>query len=373
MRETKRIPLLVLSGTLLLSSCGKNFFTKPGGGGGAGGGGGTSKFLYVLNAGSGSNGTVQAFSVNSSNGTLSRIGNAVNAGTSPQAMAIHSSNRFLYVASLEGILAFSIHSEGSLFSLAGSPFSPGTGPIALATDVNGKFLYALNSLSTSISVFQIDNSSGALTARTGSPAMSGTPLNLVVAPNAGSIYVAEGTTGVAVFHVDSSGGITGGSVAAPPSGSKAQDLAVAPNGTLLYASNGGSGAAAYSISSSGDLTTQPITGSPFIQSGASGADSLTVDPTGKFVYVANNGSGNVSGFAILGGGSLTPLSSSPFAAGIRPAAVRVESGGKFVYVANTGSSPDISIYSVDSAVAGKLNSAGSASSGTNPIAIVTSH
>ena len=49
--------------------------------------------------------------------------------------------------------------------IAGSPFpATGTAPASLAVDPNGRFLYVVNNGSSDISVFAIDNATGALTA-----------------------------------------------------------------------------------------------------------------------------------------------------------------------------------------------------------------
>src|SRR5205085_1761719 len=69
----------------------------------------------------------------------------------------------------------------------------------------------------------------------------------------------------------------------------------------------------------------PISGSPF----GAGIEpfSVAVDPTGKFAYVANVKDNNVSGYTINGvTGALTPMIGSPFAAGIEPASITTTTG-----------------------------------------------
>jgi 6-phosphogluconolactonase len=64
-----------------------------------------------------------------------------------------------------------------------------------------------------------------------------------------------------------------------------------------------------------------ITGSPFASPQPA---AVAVDPTGKFVYVANLSAGTVSAFAIAAAdSSLTPLTGSPFAAGLQPTAIAI--------------------------------------------------
>ena len=47
--------------------------------------------------------------------------------------------------------------------------------------------------------------------------------------------------------------------------------------------------------------------------------AVAVDPTGKFAYVGNDGSNNISAYAIdANTGALTPVTGSPFSAGLNP-------------------------------------------------------
>src|SRR5262249_6888695 len=104
-------------------------------------------------------------------------------------------------------------------------------------------------------------------------------------------------------------------------------------------------------------------------SAGNGPVSITTDSAGKFIYTANQSSNDVSGFAILSDGSLTPLSGSPYVAGTSPSWVQVDPTNKFVYVTNLTGSPGISIFAIDTTSAGKLNPAGSATAGTTPASI----
>ncbi len=64
----------------------------------------------------------------------------------------------------------------------------------------------------------------------------------------------------------------------------------------------------------------------------SGATSLASDPRGRFIYVANELADTVSGFSVNPAtGALTPVPGSPYAAGVRPRDVAIDSEGKFLY------------------------------------------
>lgn len=124
-----------------------------------------------------------------------------------------------------------------------------------------------------------------------------------------------------------------------------------PAATFLYTDdvvNGGIDA--FSIGASGALTA--VSGSPFpMPSGWSVlfVDSLAIDPAGKFLYAPDSASNVIAGFTINSStGALTPMSGSPFAAGMSPQQVVVHSSGKFLYASN-GTDPDgsISAFTID--------------------------
>src|SRR5438445_382097 len=93
------------------------------------------------------------------------------------------------------------------------------------------------------------------------------------------------------------------------------------------ANNTGNNVSAYTIdATTGALT--PISGSPFAAGLA--PHGVAVDPSGKFAYVTNGNGNNVSAYTIAATiGALTPVSGSPFAAGSVPRGVAVAPSGKF--------------------------------------------
>jgi 6-phosphogluconolactonase (cycloisomerase 2 family) len=166
-------------------------------------------------------------------------------------------------------------------------------------------------------VFTIDSSTGALTFSRTVPAQGAAePQAITIEKTDKFAYVADGVSAVDEFSIDTTtGNLT---------------LLASPNSTIAAGTN-------------------PIV--------------LTSDSTGSHVYVASQSSNNAFSFGILTTGALTAIG-TPIATGASPSSIAIESSGKFVYVTNFSGSPDISIYSIDSA--GKLVSAGSASSGVNP-------
>ena len=89
--------------------------------------------------------------------------------------------------------------------IAGSPFaSTGTTPVAAVVDPNGTYLYVANNGSNNVSVYSIDNATGALTSA-GEPIAAGNgPFAVLVDPADQFLYVANMKDNtVSVFVIDS--------------------------------------------------------------------------------------------------------------------------------------------------------------------------
>src|SRR3974390_2129644 len=113
-------------------------------------------------------------------------------GYSPSSLALHPSNKFLYVANSTGnsIFLYNVASDGSLTETGNPTAIPGgSGPVSTVTDPAGKFLFVANNFSNNISVFSIDAGSGALTQVSGSPfPASPSPTRLLVSPTGKYLY-----------------------------------------------------------------------------------------------------------------------------------------------------------------------------------------
>ena len=139
----------------------------------------SGKFLLVTGTGIfGLHGGVSAFSINTSNGSLTGVGSTTELETDPSGLAVAASGKYLYIPNTgdASISAFSMGSSGALTPISGSPFPSGgngsvNGPLGIAADADGKFVYVCNA-SNDISVFSI-GSSGALTPVSGSPFPAG--------------------------------------------------------------------------------------------------------------------------------------------------------------------------------------------------------
>jgi 6-phosphogluconolactonase len=172
----------------------------------------SGKFVFVTNPGIG---FVTVFSF--SNGVLTPVpGSPWPAGAGAAAVAVDSSERYLYVvnpqalnppplATIGNISAFNIDpTTGALSKMAGSPFTAanGIGPTAITLDPTGKFVYAFTPQSSnSVWCFSITADTGQLVAVLNSPfGVNAGGLFALFDPIGNSLYVGNQTTnGVAGF------------------------------------------------------------------------------------------------------------------------------------------------------------------------------
>jgi 6-phosphogluconolactonase (cycloisomerase 2 family) len=84
-------------------------------------------------------------------------------------------------------------STGALSTTTGSPYAERLDGAAMAVDVKGRFLFVANPSNNSISMFQIDSSTGALTEVPTSPFASGPPSVGLLAPATPRALVGEPT------------------------------------------------------------------------------------------------------------------------------------------------------------------------------------
>jgi hypothetical protein len=96
------------------------------------------------------------------------------AASDAYSIAVDPGNWFVYVPTASGIYGYQIdQSNGNLWNVPGSPFPlNGSGAADLVVDPNGNFLFVSYNSSTSVGEYQINRSSGALTA-TASETISG--------------------------------------------------------------------------------------------------------------------------------------------------------------------------------------------------------
>jgi 6-phosphogluconolactonase len=376
--------LTFLGASLGLSGC-KGFFTPQGCTNC--GTTNTGDYLYVAN---GANTFIAGFSVGST-GNLSVIPNSpFNNGVAALSLAITPSNGFLYASTSNGIYEYVINSNGSItIQNSGNPVAQDVIATGMQVDATGGYLLAAGigsaTQTQAIGIYQINSSTGGLTALGGSPlklytgsASSPTvlsPTGMLITPNNSLVYVSLGTLGVQVLTLGSGGGLSTGTSATflPPLSTSSSPadygLASDPNTKFLFVAEINSGLRVFSIGTNGALSE--IAGSPY-PTGA-GPNGVIVDPTGVYVYVANKGSNSINAFSLNGGsGVLTAVSGSPFSSGGQtPLAFANDNSKKYLAVINSGNNGsggnnDLQLFSYSSTTPGALVAGATATTGTDP-------
>ena len=369
-----------------LSGCGS------GGGGGGGGSNFTSpitttpqthEILYAKN-----DMAVTAFTIDASTGgltvlqTVNRASSGYVAGWKGGMIVAASNTSSLYAIDNEdsGVDAYSVASDGTLTLVGGSPFAmpAGISPLpdiqGLAVNPAGTAVYAIDGGASSIAEFQINASTGVMTAVSNGfvpvPGIgASSPEQAVVDPSGQFLYVTDSylpgssmPAGISAMSIDPSSGNLGQAVNSPfslPSNSQPIGIVTDPSGKFLYAALSNSPAAGGAIagytrnSTTGNLTQ--ISGSPFASTSSAYTQtySMVVHPSGKFLYAMNLNGGTVSAFTIdAGTGALTPITGSPFPPQknvyggiITQGPIAVDPSGAFLYVGC--SFPMMAIYQID--------------------------
>ncbi len=315
-------------------------------------GSGSSPKLYVVGLGFAD---VQSFSITGS-GALTADTAVAGVGGQPTAILLNRHHAYvLNSASLSqpgSITELNVGGKGALSAartatalsnttLSATPPATGLNPSAMATDPANKFVFVANRGSNSVSVYQVDSSTGLLTEVSGSPFTTGA-LPSGVAATSGAIIVAnQGAGTVSVYTFDQNGKLTlaGAPVAA---GTAPGSVDVDSSGKLVYvADSAGNAVVAFTLSGN---TLSAVAGSPF----GAGTAPVHVRVAGSNLFVANAGSNNISVFAInTSSGVLTAASGSPFGAGTAPVYTAAGNSGKTLFVANQGSN-NISVFQVGS-------------------------
>ena len=264
---------------------------------------GTGAFLYVTN----NDGTVAEFKRASLTGILTFVG-TVKAGTASGPFGITDSptNNFVYVANSGGsgsIRQYTFSAAtGKLTAIGSGTVAAGKAPRWVAVDPSGTFAYATNFGGASISPYNINTTTGALTAN---------------------------------------GSAVGGPLANPYA-------AIANDSFLFVSDRANSGTiVSFPINTDGTLGSPSFTSTVFSGTGMPGP--LIIDPSGQFLYVTDVNNGTVSLLTGVAGGALTLVQVYPTTSPGTPAiglAIAAPSGGnEFLYVANQ-SAGTISLYAV---------------------------
>lgn len=213
-----------------------------------------------------------------------------------------------------------------------------------------------------ISVYRVDQQSGALTQIQDSPYPSGgrDPVAEVTSPNGADLYVVNHDDNTIVeFAIGTDGKLYPQHTYQTP-GTEPNAIAINAAGTMLFVvdtfqatftdANPGPGAlVVYPINSDGSLGANVANGTLPYWPVQFAPATVNVTVNGNFVYVANANTNNptpaakqgtVSGFSVGNGGVLTPVYSSttplPYA-GVQPSASASDPTSRFLYVTDAAS------------------------------------
>jgi YVTN family beta-propeller protein len=287
-------------------------------------------------------------------------------------VAVDPTGKFAYAANggSDSVSMYVINeTTGALTSLG--VIAAGTGPASVTVDRFGKFAYVANEGSNDVSLYTINSATGALVP-IGTVAAETSPKSVAVDPSSKFAYVAnEGSDNVSMYTIDATtAALTSiGTVAA---GNYPESIAIDPSGKFVYVVNGYPATASmYTI----NTTTGALTFVGTIATAASnsGATSIAIDPAGKFAYVTGDGCafdifpGNVSMYAINSATGALSSKGSPVAADYCAGSVTVDPFGKFAYVTNYWGD-DVSLYTINAST-GALTSIGRVAAGRFPTSI----
>jgi 6-phosphogluconolactonase (cycloisomerase 2 family) len=271
--------------------------------------------------------------------------------------------RFAYVVNFlsDAVTVFSIdNNTGALSMVSVAPTGPE--PTSVAIDPMWRFVYVKNSAEdygvASVSAYTIDLNTGALT-----PVLPGSPFptglsegggGMTVDPSGRFLYLANSLNGnyyspvLLGFSINQNTGALTPLPGSPYQGGGADSVATDPTGKFLFADTGSPSCSvlAYAIdANTGALTAVP--GSPFAS--ACNATQVKVDPSGRFLYVPNWPNPTITAYSIdSSSGALAPLPGSPFAdfSGSQPYGDAIDPSGHFFYTSNYGLG-SVSGYSID--------------------------
>ena len=260
------------------------------------------KFAYAADT---IDGTIWAYTIDQTYGTLTALETPVAAGTYPTSVVtvLVGSSEFAYATNMgsNNISAYTIQNDGTLVELANSPFQAGTSPSAISTVKLsvGEFAYVTNMNDNTIWFYSINSSNGNLT-YLGEVATGTYPSSITVDQLGKFAYAANETSNnISVYTIDqTSGALTAGTaVAAGTSPTSIITVKLSGGEEFAYATNNtvDGTISSYTIDSSSGVLNPICGGSTGITCPSAGTypASITVDPLGRFAYVANMGGGNI--------------------------------------------------------------------------------
>jgi len=286
-------------------------------------------------------GRVRLYRADVVDGSLRLIGSFDTEGADPYDVT-YSSGFFLVAHESSSDVAVLQLDEGSetLLAVEGSPFRS-DGPGARYLTVGGGHVFVSNSGGGTITVFNLDTSSGKLTLNTHSGVPAPGCRSLVT--RSSRLYVAsESTGGILIFDISTDGELLPNGASPITTGGLADPRALGFASTRLYAANA-AGTTICAFNFLGDGSLSPITGSPFTVS-ASGIESLVRN--GTKLLGATGAGGQLLSLSIDSFGALSEDAGSPIS--LSGPSYTVASAGEVV-IAGTTTSRELLSWTIDTA------------------------
>lgn len=230
---------------------------------------------------------------------------------------------------------------------AGSVTSTVSDIVISCVNKQGKFAYVANFNSGTISLFQMNNSTGGLTPLSPATINSGDhPSSVATHPNGKFLYVANGAFNPAVLFAYRVNPLTGipllvGQYSLGNDGS--YSVTVDPLGRYVYLADAAGGVASYSINqTSGALTQIGI----YPTSSGGFPTAVTADPYGKFVYVLNQTTNNISAYLVnQSTGALSAIGT--YATGAGGYGIVIDPSGKYLYTSSVRFGKSVQAYTIN--------------------------
>jgi 6-phosphogluconolactonase (cycloisomerase 2 family) len=295
--------------------------------------------------------TVSASLVDASTGQWHPNGYAIT-GRRPSSVSVEPSGQFAYVTNFyaNSVSAYQINASTGALTKVGDDVPSGETPHAITFDAQHRYAYVTNR--GGISIYAIDATSGALS-KVGDDVTTGPgSISLLISPSGQSAYAATADDGaILAFAINAQTG------ALTPIGDaihvvQANLTAMDPGGKFIYVHQNNGVVASYGInaitsalskvgddSGRADDNNEPV--------------AITVAPSGKFGYVANKSGNTIWAYAVdPTTGAWTYVGEA--ASGQQPVGITVDASGRFAYAANGGDNT-VTAYNIDP-ITGKLTS-----------------
>jgi 6-phosphogluconolactonase (cycloisomerase 2 family) len=270
--------------------------------------------------------------------------------------------------------------SGALTQIQDSPYSSGgRNPVAEVTSPNGSNLYVANHDDNTIVEFAIGTDGKLYPQHTYNT--PGTEPSALAINAAGTyLYVVDyyqpsytslqpGPGAVVVFPINTDGSlgtaVANGTLAYFPVGNNPASVNVTANGSFVYVVNANTSVQAGTVSAFS-------VGSGGVLNAVAGSpftagvapNASASDPTSRFFYITDSATNQLIAYTIGATGALTPLQNGPFATGTFPDAVTIDPSGTYLYVANYNSN-SISAYQITQSTGAPSGLAGAATYSTD--------